>query len=106
MSAESLADSCSAVLEIVDVLERNAQCTSLSPFGEPQLGRRGLYGAISAGVPRSEESFQRAILWVLSLADGAASLLDIAERAQLPFTVVAAAADALVDADLLETTPT
>ncbi len=106
ISAESLADSFDAVLEIAAVLERNARCRSLSPFGEPQLGRRGLYSAISAGVPRAEEGFQRAILWVLSLADGTATLLDIAERAQVPFTTVAEAADALVDAGLLETTPT
>ena len=56
---------------------------------------------ISAGVPRAEESFQRAILWALNLADGKHSLLDVAERAGLPFAVVARAADALADADLL-----
>jgi aminopeptidase-like protein len=39
---------------------------------------------------------------VLNLADGGHSLLDVAERADLPFAVVARAADALVDAELLE----
>ena len=42
------------------------------------------------------------MLWVLNLADGEHSLLDVAERAELPFATVAAAADALVEADLLE----
>jgi aminopeptidase-like protein len=100
--AESLADSLAALLDIVGVLERNCFYASRNPYGEPQLGRRGLYGQISAGVPRSEEGFQRAVLWVLNLADGEHSLLDVAERADLPFSVVAEAADALVEAELLE----
>ncbi len=102
---DSLADSLAAVLEIVALLERNARYTSLSPYGEPQLGRRGLYGPISAGVPRAEESAQRAILWLLNLADGEHSLLDVAERAGLPFEQVAKAADALLDAHLVEEAP-
>jgi aminopeptidase-like protein len=102
VTAESLADSLDALLSIVDVLERNAVYLSRNPHGEPQLGRRGLYGQISAGVPRGEESFQRAILWNLNLADGEHSLLDVAERAELPFSAVADAADALVEAELLQ----
>jgi aminopeptidase-like protein len=103
--AESLADSLTALLEILAVLERDTRYTSLCPYGEPQLGRRGLYGQISAGVPREEESFHRAVLWVLNQADGRHSLLDVAERAGLPFGLVAEAADALVDAELLEEVP-
>jgi aminopeptidase-like protein len=102
VGGESLADSLEAALEILEVLERNAVYASRNPRGEPQLGRRGLYGQISAGVPGAEESFQRAILWVLNLADGEHSLLDVAERADLPFATVAGAADALVEAELLE----
>ena len=41
-----------------------------------------------------------AMLWVLNLSDGEHTLLDIAERAGLPFALVAAAAD-LEDAGLL-----
>ena len=99
---ESLADSLKALLESLSILERNSVYRSRNPYGEPQLGRRGLYGQISAGVPRAEEGFQRAILWVLNLADGGHSLLDVADRAELPFAVVAEAADALVEAELLE----
>jgi aminopeptidase-like protein len=102
VTSEGLADSLDALLEILAVLERNAVYVSRSPYGEPQLGRRGLYGQISAGVPQADESFQRAVLWVLNLADAEHSLLDIAERADLPFQAVASAADALVEADLLQ----
>jgi len=43
-----------------------------------------------------------ALLWVLNLADGHHSLLDIAERAGVPFAKIRMAADALVAAELLE----
>ena len=102
IDAASLGNSLAAALEILDVLERDRTFRSRNPYGEPQLGRRGLYREISAGAPRADEELQRALLWVLNQADGTKSLLDVAERAQLPFAVVAEAADALVDAELLE----
>jgi aminopeptidase-like protein len=102
ISAASLGDSLAALLEIFDVLERDRTYVSRSPYGEPQLGRRGLYREISAGVPREDEAFQRALMWVLNQADGTHSLLDTAERAELPFALVAAAADALLEAELVE----
>lgn len=105
ITAESLGDSLAAALEILDVLEGDRVYASRNPYGEPQLGRRGLYREVSSGAPREEESFQRAILWVLNLADGGHSLLDVAERADLPFAVVADAAAALRDADLIEERP-
>lgn len=93
---EHLAQSFRLVVSILDVLERDARYVNLAPYGEPQLGRRGLYGG-SGDCP----DFRMALLWVLNQSDGGHSLLDIAERAGLPFALVADAADALVDADLL-----
>jgi aminopeptidase-like protein len=46
-----------------------------------------------------------AMLWVLNQADGSKTLLDIAERAGLPFHVIRAAARALTEAGLLGTAP-
>jgi aminopeptidase-like protein len=60
VSAASLAGSYRAELEIVDQLETNAVYKHRAPFGEPQLGRRGLYQAVPDGTfPES------ALLWVL-----------------------------------------
>lgn len=42
-----------------------------------------------------------AILWALNQSDGSNSVLDIAERAQMPFDVVARAARTLLEHDLL-----
>jgi aminopeptidase-like protein len=43
-----------------------------------------------------------ALLWVLNLADGHHSLLEMAERAGLPFAAIRSAADRLIAAELLE----
>jgi aminopeptidase-like protein len=102
ISARSLGDYVLAALEILDVLERNRPYRSRNPYGEPQLGRRGLYSDIGGDASAGNEVTQRALLWVLNQSDGTTTLLDVAERARLPFPVVAAAADALVDAELLE----
>jgi aminopeptidase-like protein len=96
---ESLAGSLRAYLAIVAVLEGNARYRNTQPRGEPQLGRRGLYRAIG-GLPDPGE-LQMAMLWVLNLSDGGATLLDIADRSGLPFDRVRAAADALAAHDLL-----
>jgi len=99
VSAERLAESLRVVGEIVDLLDRNRRYRNLQPYGEPQLGRRGLYRAVGGtDIP----DLQFAMLWVLNLSDGGPSLLDIAERAKLPFASVSAAADLLAAHGLLQ----
>ena len=99
---ESLAHSLAVLQRIVAVIEGDAVYRSRNPKGEPQLGRRGLYATM--GGQREASYDQMALLWVLNLADGHHSLLDIAERAGVPFAEIRAAADALVAAELLEPT--
>ncbi len=60
-------------------LEANWRLRNTAPKGEPQLGERGLYGAI--GGDKDAAAKNMAMLWVLNLSDGEHSLLDIAERA-------------------------
>lgn len=96
----ALEGSVAALMTIVDVLEGDGRFRNTSPRGEPQLGRRGLYGA-TGGAARLPQ-FEFALLWVLSYSDGNHSLLDIAERSGLPFAAVRQAADALLGKGLLE----
>jgi aminopeptidase-like protein len=103
LRSESLAHSLAVLRRIVAVIEGNTVYRSRNPKGEPQLGRRGLYSAM--GGQRSAGYDQMALLWVLNLADGRHSLLDMAERAGVPFATLRAAADALVAVDLLEPVP-
>jgi aminopeptidase-like protein len=95
----SLADSLSLYLEVLDILENDGTFLNLRPKGEPQLGKRGLYPA-TGGEGRGSEFMAR--LWVLNLSDGAHSLLDIAERAQLPFGTIKDAAELLLEGGLLK----
>jgi aminopeptidase-like protein len=96
-----LADSLATLVEILDVLERDRVLARTNPYGEPQLGRRGLYEQIGAGVAQTVEESRQALLWVLNAADGTTSLIDLATRANLPFGLVADTADLLEAAGLV-----
>lgn len=101
IKAESLLDSLDALTKIVEVLDDDACYRNTSPYGEPQLGRRGLYRPIG-GQQDAASYDQMVLLWALNLSDGRHSLLDIAERAQRPFAMVSAAAADLRRVGLLE----
>jgi aminopeptidase-like protein len=96
---EALADSFLKVLSAFAVLEENRRYLNTSPFGEPQLGKRGLYRLMGGNT--AEHVDELALLWVLNLSDGRHDLLDIAARADLPFEEVNRAARALLDGELL-----
>jgi aminopeptidase-like protein len=100
VSPEAMADTLAVCREAFAVLDRDRAYVNLSPYGEPQLGRRGLYDALGGRSDAKEA--QMAMLWVLSLSDGEHGLLDVAERSGLPFETVAAAADALHGAGLIK----
>ncbi|WP_226026727.1 DUF4910 domain-containing protein [Streptomyces hyderabadensis] len=100
VSPAAMADTLAVCREAFDVLDRNRCYVNLSPYGEPQLGRRGLYDSL--GGRSDAKQAQMAMLWVLSLADGEHGLLDVAERSGLSFDTVAAAADALHGAGLIK----
>lgn len=100
ISAEALGEAVQRCLAVVDVLETNRTMLNASPYGEPQLGRRGLYRTAGGAVASPQD--ERALLWVLNLSDGTASLLDIAERSGIAYPVVARAAERLEEAELLE----
>lgn len=98
---DQLADSLFTCEAVVELLERNRTYQNLSPFGEPQLGKRGLYrptGGSDIGLDNL------ATLWVLNLADGHHTLLDIAERSGIAFPVLDEAARRLVGGGLLRET--
>jgi aminopeptidase-like protein len=96
---EALADTYALLLSVATVLEDDRVYLSTSPYGEPQLGRRGLFRSIGG---RTDTSLlERALLWVLNQADGSSSLLDVAERSGLPFATVREAADLLLQHELL-----
>ena len=84
---------------ILATLDSNARYRNLLPKGEPQLGKRGLYRI--TGSEQHARTREMAMLWVLNYADGEHTLLDIAERAGLPFQHLRQAAEALLAHQLL-----
>ncbi|MEV7091833.1 DUF4910 domain-containing protein [Amycolatopsis sp. NPDC051045] len=100
VSPSAMEDTLGALRDAFGVLDRNRRYVNLSPYGEPQLGKRGLYDSL--GGRSDAKQAQMAMLWVLNLSDGDHSLLDIAERAGLPFDLVDVAARALHDAGLVK----
>ena len=98
-----LQESLELCMEVVGVLEGNRRYLNLRPTGEPQLGRRGLYGQI--GGRSDAEERQMAMLWVLNQSDGRMSLLEVAERSGLPFALLAEVAATLEEAGLLAAVP-
>jgi aminopeptidase-like protein len=96
---EHLQDTFDACWEVLGVLEGNRRYLNLNPKCEPQLGKRGLYGSI--GGRSDAEERQMAMLWALNLSDGDHTLLDVADRARLPFALVADVAGSLEQAGLL-----
>jgi aminopeptidase-like protein len=100
ITAGALGRSFHAYMSVFDVLETNATYVNLSPKGEPQLGRRGLYRSIGAGPDAGVNELS--LLWVLNLADGEHTLVDMAERSGLPYATVRNAARTLEQHDLLK----
>jgi aminopeptidase-like protein len=100
VQGEYLADSLSAYLAVFHVLEENRTYCSLNAKCEPQLGKRGLYSAVGGRTDSPQREL--ALLWVLNLADGEHSLLDVAEQSGLPFDVIDSAARGLAEHALLE----
>jgi aminopeptidase-like protein len=93
-----LVDAYTAVLEIIDVLENDRVYRNLSPYGEPQLGKRGIYPTTGG---RNASEAVMAMLWTLGYSDGSTSLLDIAQVAGMGFSDIRAAAATLAGAELL-----
>jgi aminopeptidase-like protein len=100
LQADALGESLTVCLAIVRALEGNRVYVNQSPKGEPQLGRRGLYRSVGGAM--EAKAREVALLWLLNLADGDHSLLDISDRSGIEFDVLREAADALLQTDLLK----
>jgi aminopeptidase-like protein len=93
-----LAESLSVCAGVVDVLEHNRRYRNLSPYCEPQLGKRNLYRPTGGDAIGLEIN---ARLWVLNLSDSGHYLLDIAERSGIAFSAISDAAELLCQNGLL-----
>ncbi len=96
---EGLQDTLQLALTTIDVIENNRRYRNQKPMCEPRLGKYGLYSSIGG---QSASDYQMALLWLLNMSDGDHTVLDIAERAALPWDLIKQATQALLTAELLK----
>jgi aminopeptidase-like protein len=77
----ALRGSVDAYESICRALDCNLTFENVLPYGEPQLGRRGLYPTLGTV---DQKCHVEALMWALNMSDGTSDLLSIAERSGLP----------------------
>ena len=87
-----------AIRKAIEAIERNKKY-SVTVFGEPQMGKRGLYPTLST--KKSAEQV-RLMMDLISLCDGENSLLQIAETLNTPIWELYELIDTLVEHKLLQ----
>ena len=109
MTIEALIDSIDQIEAFVKELDQVGPWRNLSPCGEPQLGRRGLYPNVNSAdtwKASSDDTFDgrvvlERILNVLNYSDGATDLIEIADKFSCSVRDLVAVARRLEVADLL-----
>ena len=99
ISFDAMCESIKIAFEIVKALESNFIWKNTVKFGEPQLGRRGLYPTI--GTERECTEKVKAIMWFLNLSDGNHDLFKIAERSGISVNLLQTACEELYQKGLL-----
>lgn len=104
MGIESLVDSVERLELLLKDLEIAGCAKNLCPFGEPQLGKRGLYPTINA--PSSEQNSQgraelNKLLMILNRADGETNMLSVANELDIPVSELRETIEKLENAGLL-----
>jgi aminopeptidase-like protein len=100
ISFEALIESVDALLATLLVLDRNVVFRRTNPYGEPQLGGRGLYPTL--GTRRQRDERLTALRWLLNLADGRHDLMAIAERSGSDFDLLHELAEECLRTGLIE----
>ena len=84
----------------VEIFESDRRYVNTHPYGEPNLGRRGLYRPLGGAI--DQKSVELGYLWMLSQSDGTRSVLEVAQTSGVGFDALRDASRALVAAGLLE----
>lgn len=84
----------------VEIFESDRRYVNTNPYGEPNLGRRGLYRPVGGAI--DQKSVELGYLWMLSQADGTRSVLEVAHKSGVGYDALRDASRALVAAGLLE----
>ena len=113
MSIEALVESADRIESLLRDFELAGAYQNLSPFGEPQLGKRGLYPNLNSHGTRDLSNDKEldgrqllnAIMHVLSYSDGKTDMLEVANRLQIPVSLLARPIEQLESHGLLRYKP-
>jgi len=83
ISFEALQNSVFKYLEIFKLIELNGHYLNKFPYGEPQLGKRGLYPSL--GSQKKKELFIDALMWFLNYSDGKHDLIEIIDKSGIDY---------------------
>jgi aminopeptidase-like protein len=103
ISAKALGEALNLCVEAITRIQSVGRYRNMSPKGEPQLGRRGLYDML--GGDNDTKLAQLALLWMLNYSDGSHSTLDISDLSGLDLAILDLAAQRLSSAGLLSPLP-
>jgi aminopeptidase-like protein len=99
ISFEAMAESVMMYLSIMKTIEATRSYTNLFPYGEPQLGKRGLYETLGRNtIPELSST----VFWLLNYADGNHDLLWIAEKSGYSVALLDKAARACLEAGIVK----
>ena len=98
ISAEGLQGGLTMIIKAVEAIEKNC-FPRVTVFGEPQLGKRGLYPQVST---KGSKDSARTIMNLLTYADGRRDLIAIADKINVPVWELYPIIDSLSSHGLLE----
>jgi aminopeptidase-like protein len=99
ISFAAMAESVETYFKVMMALENNVFYKNLFPYGEPQLGKRGLYETLGRNTIPELSS---AVFWLLNFTDGEHDLLAIAEKSGFSIELLQQAVQACLDTGLIE----
>jgi len=97
---EAIQESIDVYFDVCQILEQNVTYRNTIMFGEPQLGKRGLYPGLGGRTHLPGEI--EAMMWVLSLSDEHHDLLAMSQRSGTDMELLNRAATRLLEAGVLE----
>ncbi len=97
VTANGLSGGFQAIQKAIEAIERNTY-PEVQVFGEPQLGKRGLYPTLST---KESGETTRLMMDLITWSDGEHSLLEIADLCKAPIWDLYPIVDQLVEHDLL-----
>lgn len=105
MGIDPLIKSAEKIENILEILEYSGCYINQKPYGEPMMSKRDLYPTINEPENHDQREFVRTMMRILNYSDGNHSIIDIAERFDIPVADLKLAIDQLQEAELLVHTP-